>query len=286
MRKRFSFRAMTTFIVTWTFLLLIISGTVLYVSPAGRISNWTDWRLLALTKSQWQGVHTLAALVFLIGSMFHLLKFNWKVFWTYMKKRSEAGWQYRSELAISSLLVVLVLAGIINEIPPFVTIAQAGETIKNSWSTAASEPPAPHTELLSVRQVAENLKLDPEKARSILAREGVAVAALEDSLSTVARSAGLSPARIYSTLRKSGTDAHPVPGAQQVQSHPAGAVGAGLGFKALSSVAEELNLTAEEAVERLRKKKVESEPQETIRAIALRSNMKPFELVELIKTAR
>ena len=76
--KNFSFKTFTSFILAWSFLALIISGAVLYVAPAGRIANWTRWQLIILTKEQWQAVHTLAAIVFLIGGLFHLLKFKLK----------------------------------------------------------------------------------------------------------------------------------------------------------------------------------------------------------------
>ena len=56
------------------FLMLILSGTMLYVSPPGRVAHWTGWTLLGGSKEQWGAVHSLMALVFLIGGLFHLLK--------------------------------------------------------------------------------------------------------------------------------------------------------------------------------------------------------------------
>jgi hypothetical protein len=51
----------------------------------------------------------------------------------------------------------------------------------------------------------------------------------------------------------------------------------------LSEIAPQLGLTTEDALGRLHAQKFEAEPQDTIRTIASRRNMKPFEVVELLK---
>jgi len=35
-------------------------------------------------------------------------------------------------------------------VPPFGTVMEVGEEIKNSWSTTTNEPPVPHAELMTV----------------------------------------------------------------------------------------------------------------------------------------
>ncbi len=85
MSSKFSFKSFTTFILAWTFVVLILSGVMLFVSPPGRVAHWSNWTLGALTKEGWQEVHVLMAIVFLVGGLFHLLKFNWKVFTHYLK---------------------------------------------------------------------------------------------------------------------------------------------------------------------------------------------------------
>jgi hypothetical protein len=187
MRNKFNFRAWTSLILVWTYILLIVSGTVLFVSPAGRISNWTNWRMGALTKTQWQSIHTLTAIAFLVGGLFHLLKFNWKVFWAYARKKGDSGWQYRKELAASIVLVVVVMAGTIIGIPPFSSVMSAGETVKNSCSTPDNEPPVPHLELLTLRQVSERLQIQPDALSSKLVQHGIVLAGIEQSLADLAK---------------------------------------------------------------------------------------------------
>jgi hypothetical protein len=53
---------------------------------------------MGLGKEEWGSVHILMAIVFLAGSLFHLLKFNWKVFAHYLKTKRR-GFRYTRELA-------------------------------------------------------------------------------------------------------------------------------------------------------------------------------------------
>ena len=78
-QSRFSYRVLTSFFVTFDFLLLLVTGVVLYVVPPGSVANWTNWELMGLSKDQWTSAHILSALLFLLVSILHLI-FNWKPF--------------------------------------------------------------------------------------------------------------------------------------------------------------------------------------------------------------
>jgi len=41
-QSRFSYRVLTSFFVTFDFLILLVTGVVLYVVPPGRVANWTN----------------------------------------------------------------------------------------------------------------------------------------------------------------------------------------------------------------------------------------------------
>jgi hypothetical protein len=285
MRGKFNFRAWTSLILVWTFVLLIISGTVLFISPAGRISNWTNWRLAALTKTQWQAVHTLTAIAFLTGGLFHLLKFNWKVFLAYARKKSNTGWQYRNELVSSVVLVAVVMSGTVMGIPPFSSVMDAGESAKNSWSTQENEPPVPHLELLTVRQISERLQVQPDLLLSRLSQQGLVLTGVEQTLADAAKKNGRSPQQVYNVAKTAaGSSANRARDATvSVGDHAEPWLGTGLGLKTLGEIASQLGLTPEEALARLRARNFEAEAQDTIRTIASRRNVKPFEVVELLQ---
>jgi len=50
--RRFNVRGFTSLTLTLAFLVMLISGIVLYVTPRGRTANWTGWTMLGLEKDQ------------------------------------------------------------------------------------------------------------------------------------------------------------------------------------------------------------------------------------------
>jgi len=129
MKKRFNFRSFTALVIFWSFIMETISGVVLYIVPPGRVANWTNWKLLGLTKDAWGAVHTIFGLVFLIFALIHIYK-NWKPLLNYMKTKIKAGLKARQELAVSLLLTLVVGVATVAGVPPFSSIMDWGEKIK------------------------------------------------------------------------------------------------------------------------------------------------------------
>lgn len=283
--NRFSFRTFTSLMLTWSFLVLILSGSILYIAPPGRIANWSIWRILILTKTQWQSIHTLTALIFLLGGLFHLLKFNWKTFWAYMAKKGESGWRYRNELAASIVLSFLVFGGTLFEWQPFAYVVAEGDRLKNSWATPADEPPIPHLETVDMNRLAEQFKVPVETLTVTLKENAMPVTGPEQTLTELGKEYGRTPQEIYSVLQKSAPNSPEK--LTQIgtgeTSHTASGT-TGLGSKTIAQTAADLGLNTEIVLERLRSHEIQANAQDTVRTAATKNNMKPYELVELLKS--
>jgi len=276
-RTGFSFRVFTSFVLFWAFLALMISGAVLYVAPPGRIANWTRWQLMILTKEQWQAVHTLTAVTFLIGGLFHLLKFNWKAFLAYLKRKTETQMRFRYEMLFSLGLFGVILAGTLAEQPPFSTVMTGAETIRSSWEGPSGEPPMAHMEDLTLQEVARDLQLDPEKFRELLQAQGMTASRADETLKELAERYHRSPQQVYEEMQKRGN-----PASSSGAAHSAGS-GRGQGYKTVAELAAEHRLTPSRALELLRAGGIEATAQETVRDVATRHNRKPYELIEILK---
>ena len=282
-RRGFNFRSFTSFILVWTFLTLVVSGAILYVAPPGRISNWTRWQLLLLTKEQWQAVHTLTAIVFLVGGLLHSLKYNWKSLMTYLRRRTEGRQPVRYEVLASLALFLLILFGTIAQQVPFQTVMTAGAAVRESWEAPSGNPPIPHMEEMSLTDVAKNIQVEPEKLVQSLDKLGYRPAGQDDRLRDVAKRNSVSPERIYSALKAgTGNDAKPL-----TEHKPAatagGGGGRGQGFKTLAELARENNLTVETAVQKLAAAGIEAKAEDRMRDIAGRSGKKPYEVIKILK---
>ncbi len=269
--KKFNFRALISLTLLWMFLTLLVSGVVLFISPPGRIAHWTDWALLGLTKEQWQAVHTLASLVFVVGGIFHLLDLNRRAIWNYLKRSRRPDSPFRMSLLFSVILSALVLAGTVAGLPPFSMVIGLGEWATESWETPQSSPPTPHAEEWTMRQAVERLGIDPESARSALETAGFTPKGPDQTLREMADENGTTPAILFKTLAA----AQPV-GGQRLR--PVGSASMGLGRKSLSDVAQEAGIGLDEALIRLKAQGIEAQATDSLRELARRHDRTPVEL--------
>ena len=82
MKNKHSTRSLIAFLVTWSFLVLTLTGIVLYVVPEGRVAYWVHWSLAGMGKDQWAWVHMMFGGLFIVTGITHLY-FNWKPFKAY-----------------------------------------------------------------------------------------------------------------------------------------------------------------------------------------------------------
>ena len=144
-KYKFKWRSFTSLYITISFLVMIVSGAILYIAPPGRIVHWTHISILGFEKHQWQALHIIFTFLFVIASAFHLY-FNWSVFISYLKDKLNKRYRLRRELFFSLVLTSGIFILILWDVPPFRDVIDFGESMKSSWSSEAAEPPVPHAE--------------------------------------------------------------------------------------------------------------------------------------------
>ena len=269
MRKRFSWKPFTSFLILCASLVILLTGAVLYVAPAGRIANWTHWRLGPLDKEQWQAVHTAFALVFVVAAVLHLI-FNWRVLLSYLKTRLHTGTSHRREFVAASVLSVAVLTLTLAEVPPFSTVMAVGEWAKNSWVSQETEPPVPHAEGLTLAKLADVTRQPLDEVVASLDRAGVRGATAEVTVGELAARHGLTPQQLYARARAT---AGPMP----VN------VEAGLGRKTVAQVCAELGLSLPEGLRRLEAAGLPAKPDDTMKGLAGAHGRTPHDVLPVLR---
>jgi Domain of unknown function (DUF4405) len=264
-----SWRAFFSFVVVFAFAVLAVTGIALYVTPPGRVANWSGWTLAGLTKTNWQAVHMVFGFTFLVAGAFHLF-FNWKVLLNYLRSRVHTGIPRGREAALASVIGVALLALSIADVPPVSAVASVRDRVANSWSTTSTEPPIPHAELLPVDKVATLLKVPVETAVERLSSGGSPVSA-SMTLEEIARQRGVTPREVYDRIA-----------AVTAKTAPAPVVGAGMGWKTVRQIAEEQRVAVDTAVARLRAAGIEASADESLREIAQRNGRHAPELAGLL----
>lgn len=267
-----------TFLLLLSIVWLLISGTILYVSPSGRVANWQHWTLFGFEKSQWQAQHIIFSYFFIIISIFHIFSLNWRILWSYAKLKTKSGFRKKKELLAASVLILISFFGTSFELPPFSSFSELGETITHSWEEEQRKGPIPLTEDLTLNEISTDyLKIDEEEVIKKLEANGISVNSESKTLLDIAADNGKSPADIYSML---------VPRAQQRsggENSGRGNSGRGYGRMTIEDIADDLNVTTEEIITRLKKNDIEAKSGQSIRDIATEYSLHPSEISGMLR---
>lgn len=268
-RKKISFRAFISLYVVISFLVISISGIILYITPPGRIANWSNWTFLFLTKHEWQAVHTIFTFLFVTAAAFHIY-FNWKPILAYLASKFTSGIKIRKELLASFILSIFILVATLGNVPPFSTVIDFGEDISNSWGKTLSEPPIPHAELLTLKEYSAKTNIPYEEIISNLKNANIEVNDSETTLETIASQNNLTPAQLSKIML--------------AEKKPKVAIseGGGYGRKTVQDVCEQLDIPLEVGIERLQKNGITADSNSKLKDLANEKNVAPIQIVKLI----
>lgn len=267
---RFQWRAMTTAFVALSFLLLLGSGLVLFLAPPGRVANWTDWSVIGLLKAEWSGLHIWFSAVFLVAVGFHLV-FNWRPLAGYFKDRLTRRAGFRPEWIAATAACAAMVAGTLAGVPPFSSLLQWNETLKESWDQPAVRAPIPHAELLTLRELAEKSGTTAPAALARLEAGGVTGISADMVVAKIAAAAGRSALQIHAIIA-------PAPAGD------AGRAGGGPGWKTLAQFCADEGIPLGAARARLSARGFSVEDGLTLRELSLKNGLeKPYELLEIIR---
>jgi len=202
-KNKISWKAIISIGLFYSFIIIFLTGIVLYFAPAGRISNWVNWKLLGLTKESWQAIHTIFSFIFAILSIFHLFTINWKTFWNYLKNKTVKGLNKKREFYISTVLMLLVFVGVVYSVPPFSSVMDFGGYLKESWEDTEKAAPIPHAELLTLIELAEKLDSIPiERIVNKLETNKIKFDGTYETLASISLKNNIPPIDIYNIITK------------------------------------------------------------------------------------
>ncbi len=270
-KQPFHARGFTSFIIVLSFLIMILSGAMLYVSPKGRVANWTGATMLRLEKEEWGGVHTTMAVVFIIAGGFHLY-FNWGFFWRYLKDAAAKGARSKRELGFAAVLVAIVFAGTQMGVPPFSSIIQVSDNLKDYWERQSTPGPYPHAEESSLSELAENTGMDPDRLVERLKQHGYDVTDMSIRVRELAEQHGKTPGDLYADMGQG----------KQGKGTQEGGHGMGLGRMTVEAVCAQEGIALDAALARLKAEGIEAKAGDTLKAIAQKAGVTPRDVMRML----
>jgi len=285
MKKGLNWRIFISFGLLTSFLMLLISGIILYIAPPGRVANWTGWSILGLSKQAWQNQHTIFGFSFAVLSVFHLFVINWKAFFAYITTKTTKGLKNPVEFSAIILLTLLFGIGTQLEVQPFTSIINFGESIKDSWESDTNEPPVPHAETMTL----EELSLQPalsttaEAMLETLQKAGLKATATTQTLGEIAQDNGMLPTEVYKLLAPAAKQGKGQ--GQQREQQKTELQKEGFGRKTLDQIAEENGVAPLALQLALQQQNIVAEPGMSMRTITEKNGITIPTLRKRIETA-
>ena len=265
---KFSWKVFISISLFFSFFIIFFTGSILYLSPAGRVAHWVNWKFIGLTKEQWQSVHTVFSYLFAILSIFHLFFMNWKAFWSYIKSKVSKGVNKKREFYYSSIATILVFIAILFKIPPFSTIMDFGEYLTASWEKIEEQAPVPHAEKLTIPLLMEQIDgVSTEQAINRLRNNKIEVNDLSMTLEEIGKLYSISPIKIYKIISYKP--------AQNM-------AGSGIGKKTLEQLAIENSADISEYLNILEGKGILAKKTQTLKEIASEYDMPARDIYQFL----
>jgi hypothetical protein len=157
MKKKFYWRSYVSISLLLSFLVIAVSGVILYLAPPGRVARWISWVMLGFNRGQWEDLHTLFSYLFIIFGLFHLFLFNWKLFFSYLRSRITRKINRKREIIFALATFLAIALFTLAKWPPVYSVMDLGNTISSGWAERRGAPPVPHAEEMTINDIVERV---------------------------------------------------------------------------------------------------------------------------------
>jgi hypothetical protein len=278
-KHTFNWRALVSVTTAVSFLVMSITGVVLFFTPRGRVAHWVEWRMLGLTKDQWGALHIWFSLVFLVMAAFHIY-FNWRSLLNYFRNKIRRTYAVRREWVLSLIICAIVFVGTLANLTPFSSLLVWNELLKDSWEVPGQQAPIPHAELMTLAEIADKVKgLDTETMITNLGAKGIEVKSAHVILGELAQKNNLAPSQLYAIAVGPGGAGEGSKGYL-----PQGCRGGyGVGQLTLRQYCDRVELDISKAAEKLRDKDIQAEPDMLLRDIAHTAGVHASDIQDILE---
>lgn len=261
--------------LAFSFLIMSITGIILYITPKGKVAYWSHWKMFGLSKIQWVDIHITSMILFIVIAIWHIY-YNWKPLMSYIKNSAKQITLLKKELLIAFFVNVLFVSGALIGVQPFQTVLDINEDIKTYWEDQYGSPPYGHAEESSLSSFTRRIGVDTPKAIVLLKEKGITVTNSSQTLLQIAEQNGISPKVIHEAIKPKGdTRTQNLSNTSDVSY---------LGRRTLEELATMKKINLEKSLVFLREKGFDATPQSRMREAANALGTTPYTLYEKLKT--
>lgn len=280
-----SLRKITSLTTLLSFILLIITSAILYITPHGRVAYWANWELWGLGKEQWGALHINLGLLFVIAGITHTV-LNWGVMMAYLKNKAQEFKLFTADFNISLLITLFVAIFTLFDLPPISAIQTLNDTLKEIANKKYGEPPYGHADESTLITFCKRTGLDLNTSKEKFNAAGIRFESDQSTIAEIAQANQMTPQQVYDAIKTEGAELLPgiLDEACETISRSSGsASGSGLGRKTLSDLCYENGIELKTAISMLKEKGIEASADSKVKTIADNNNINPSAVLEAIK---
>ena len=257
---------------------LIFTSIILYLVPQGRVAYWADWHFWGLSKTEWANLHINLGVFFILAGFFHTF-YNWQVILNYLKDKKKNFKIFNLNFNVAFFLTLFFILGTYFYVPPFSSIINLSEIIKEQGALKYGEPPYGHAELSSLKIFSKRMGLDLQESINLLKSKGVSLKNENQTLAEISRENNLTPQQVYTFIKGEKREGEEK---DFLSKRPP----LGFGRKTLEQICEQNNLDLKIILQNLSELKIKSSPAQTIKEIAAENELDVSSVFEIIAKSK
>ena len=125
-------RKTISFIMLFSFIIMVLSGIADFISPFGRLSMMIKWHFLGLDKMQWIALHIVFMVIFTIAGVIHIF-LNIKPIKAYLKNRARKMIVFTKEMSIALLVTAILFFATIYKFEPLEKFVKLNRSFNTYW---------------------------------------------------------------------------------------------------------------------------------------------------------
>jgi len=125
-------RKITSFLMLFSFVIIIVSGISEFISPFGRLSMMIKWEMLGIDKMAWQALHIVFSVVFALSGFVHIW-LNIKPIKAYLKNRSRKMIFFTKEMSIALVVTLVLFTATVQKVPPIENFVKLNKSFNDYW---------------------------------------------------------------------------------------------------------------------------------------------------------
>lgn len=178
-------RPTTSLVLLFSGLVLLVSSIVLFIAPPTHVGHFSPWRMLGFGRCQWNLLHIMSGLLFVLASLVHAW-LNWNPVRAYFGREGESF--FRWPVVAAAVLTVYICAGSLAGLPPMRQFVDGLRLIKGMHVRTYGVPPFGSAEQAPLQEVIRFMGWNEKACLARLVDKGFRNASEDTSLRDVARS--------------------------------------------------------------------------------------------------